>query len=60
MDYIDRVLAEEDRKNYECENAIAFYCSWCGRPVYHGEEYYTDGDENICEDCMDRYERRIA
>ncbi len=52
--------------NYEgaaagCGRAV-HKCLLCGRSIYNGEKFYTDGESVVCEDCavhMDIRELRL-
>ena len=41
-------IGSEDKEN----NEIAYYCSFCGEPIYYGEDYYDINDEKICCACI--------
>lgn len=44
---------------YEREEAtIVDHCNECDRDIYEGEEYYTFGTYNVCDDCIDTYVRQ--
>ena len=36
----------------EEEPEIIYYCDWCDRPIYEGEDCYDIGGINVCEDCI--------
>ncbi len=45
----------DNGKQYEAE--VATRCELCGRDVYSDEEYYSDGDFDICDGCFGDFKR---
>lgn len=60
IDYIDFILAEEDRKRAEYEKTIKGECDWCYNLIYEGETYFASEEEMVCEECMSKFEERTA
>lgn len=47
------VLREEDG------SAVRGICDLCGREIYRRETFYRVDGENICEECVEDYARRM-
>ena len=60
MDYIDRVLAREERLRANYEAKIYSECDYCKESILFGEAYYHDGYYDMCQRCMDKFEERQA
>lgn len=60
MDYVDQVLAREERLRAEFEAKIYADCDFCKEPILLGEAYYYDGYDRMCERCMEKFESRRA
>ena len=58
MDYIDQVLAREEGLRADFEAKVYSECDFCKEPIFYGEAYYDNGNEYMCERCMDKFESR--
>lgn len=38
--------------NQESDLEKMYECSWCGEPIYYGDDYYNINGEHICENCI--------
>lgn len=59
-EFIDSVLAREERLRADFEAKIYSECDYCKEPILIGETYYYDGYDEMCQRCMDKFEERQA
>ena len=59
-EFIDSVLAREERLRADFEAKIYADCDFCKEPILYGEDYYDDGYDRMCEKCMDKFESKRA
>lgn len=50
----------ENKLPEQYEEEPVYCCHFCSRDIYDNDHYYTDGYYEICCDCFEKFEERLA